>query len=121
MDWKTIKDSDEEWEREIKYVGGSPRSIIGDKDGNIFAIKDNSVIFINYGVADALIKSEINGRRIDRMCVAMKYIYQYYERFRIKIGSMFLILRDANGGYITSNGVLYDIFYLGKRMPSVQD
>ena len=112
-DWKTIKESEEEWEREIEYIGSSPRSIIGNNSGDIFVIEDNTRFFKQYGAADALVESKIDGRKTNRMCSAMKYIYQRFENFEIEIGSMFLILKDTKGRFLTTNGVSFDIFYLG--------
>ena len=120
-DWKTIKESEEEWEREIKYIGSSPRSIVGDKNGEIFIIEDSTKTFRRYGAADALVESKINGIKTNRMCSAMKYIYQRFGNFRIKFGSMFLVLRDHKGRFLTTKNVSYDIFYLGDSISEFKE
>ena len=120
-DWKTIKESKNVWEREIEYVGSGPRSIIGNKNEEIFIIEDNTIRFRKYGSADALVESKLNGTKANRMCSAMKYIYQRYGNHRIEISSMFLVLKDSKGRFLTTNGVLFDIFYLGNSISESEE
>jgi len=96
-----------------KSHSDSPRSIIGNAQGNVYVMKGSDNLFLTHGTVSGFKQFYYDNKMLNGMGIISGKVYLSTEDFPKAIINMFqfYILSDRTGRYQTSYGKQFDIYY----------